>query len=163
VTRKGKGVLSDYLASSLFRFVALPLGAAGVGVIVKLTVALVKRHSPGPEVFSVWVELMIGSLFNLVGVATEVARKVSTSSVDPATQSARTDFLLQCVVGSSVIIFLLWLVAIASVLPAAWTAPGGPRTQAGKTVRFVWEQLVPHAIAGGVLVAVLAFGSEPPA
>jgi hypothetical protein len=159
-------VLSDYLASSLFRFVALPLGAVGVGVIVKLTVALVKRQSPGPEVFSVWLELMIGCLFNLVGVATEVARKVSTSSVGPAAQSARTDYLLQCVVGSSVIIFLLWLVAIASVLPvlpAAWTTPGSPMFRPGKIVRFVWEHLVPHAIAGGVLIAVLAFASKPPA
>jgi hypothetical protein len=151
------------LCSSLFRFVTLPLGAVGVGVIVKLTVALLKKESPGPEVFSVWLELMIGSLFNLVGVATEVARKVSTSSVDPATYSARTDFLLQCVVASSFIIFLLWLVAVGSVLPAALGAPGSPRSRVGKIVGFVWEHLVPHAISGGVLIAVLAFASKPPA
>jgi hypothetical protein len=156
-------VLSDYLASSLFRFVALPLGAAGVGVIVKFTVARVKGHSSGPEVFSVWLELMIGSLFNLVGVATEVARKVSASGVDSATYSAGTDFLLWCVFFSSGIIFLLWLVAVASAVPPTWTAPGSSPSSLKKFVRFLWEHLVPHAISGGVLVGVLAFASKPPA
>jgi hypothetical protein len=73
---KARTPVSDFLASDLFRFLVLPLGAAGLCVVVKLIVAAVKRNRPGPDVFSVWIELTVASVLNLLTVATDVAREV---------------------------------------------------------------------------------------
>jgi hypothetical protein len=137
--------VSEFLAGDFFRFIGLPISAAVLGCWVKYFMARLRTEPITAEVFSVWLELTIVSLFNLLTAASQAAIEASKNTIPPHLRHAYDEFLLTSVVIAAVVVLWLWLVSFTTA---------HSRTLFGQ---YLW----PHLAALGVLVAVMLFASRP--
>jgi hypothetical protein len=137
--------MAGALASDLFRYVVLPLAAAFLASWVKFFIAGVRRRVRTAELWSVWLELMIVSLVNLLTAASDAALRAQQLDLSPIDQARYYDYLLTSVLLAIGIVLFLWLVSYNAA------------RSRGTLGQFIW----PHFASASVLVAVLLFASQP--
>jgi hypothetical protein len=146
--------LSDWLVSFLaappFRLLVVPCAVASLGCWVRYFLAKVagkkvlfrqneklstEQTVAAKEIFTIWPELMIVGIFNMLILASDFA-----SGPGATTDSTRSESLLVVTVCLSSSLLLLWLVSFT----AAQSRPSGKK-------QVLLSVILPHLLGFGVL------------
>jgi hypothetical protein len=139
---------TELAGSDYFRLIVIPCSAATTGVFIRWVMVVVKRSEGAAAVWSVWADLEIIAIFNLLSAAAEAAARArGMPSLTAKERSVFDDYLLQAAFGS---LFL--------GLALTWSAVSSARTH--KRWNTLHSQVVPHAVAVVMLAATLLFAMK---
>lgn len=149
--------MSEYLSLDWVRFVGLTVGAAGLSAWVRYFVAYTRGDGHARREFSIWIDVVVASVFNQVVLASEVARRPELSPL-MGRQNESPDQILNLLGLTSITVIVMWIVSMISGRAAARAAREGLPWWTRLSWTF-WASLFPNAFAFASLWSTYALGS----